>query len=233
MSKQFNIGFSNPNYSFDRRKNNLVSVDVAEKSFQGREKIINELAITTAKLAETQNQLVETEAERDEAIKKAEEANIDKLTGCYSQSCFEELVNNLDTNHYLNGLAVVYFDINNLKIINDNHSHATGNELLKAAASLLIANFRDHDTVFRVGGDEFVVLCINQNNSEDFYDSLHRRVDNISTLAQETKISDLPVSFAFGVAVHDEKLDNSLLDTINRADSFMRDHKIAMKSMDN
>lgn len=55
---------------------------------------------------------------------------------------------------------VLFFcDIDNMKLVNDRHGHHAGDQVLKGAAGRLVSTVRPQDTVARVGGDEFVVLC--------------------------------------------------------------------------
>ena len=55
--------------------------------------------------------------------------------------------------------AVLYVDLDGFKSVNDRHGHATGDDVLTMIAGCIAQAVRPSDTVARVGGDEFVVLC--------------------------------------------------------------------------
>lgn len=55
--------------------------------------------------------------------------------------------------------AVLYVDLDRFKDVNDDHGHGVGDEVLRVVGSRLGGAVRPVDTVFRVGGDEFVVIC--------------------------------------------------------------------------
>jgi diguanylate cyclase (GGDEF)-like protein len=57
-----------------------------------------------------------------------------------------------------NKVAVIYFDLDKFKPVNDTHGHAVGDRLLQAVASRVRDGLRNSDTLARIGGDEFVVL---------------------------------------------------------------------------
>lgn len=55
--------------------------------------------------------------------------------------------------------AVLFLDLDRVKPINDTHGHAVGDALLAAMAKRLLGCVREHDTVARIGGDEFLIVC--------------------------------------------------------------------------
>jgi diguanylate cyclase (GGDEF)-like protein len=57
------------------------------------------------------------------------------------------------------GYAVVLLDLDDFKFVNDRHGHPAGDDVLCALASRLRAAARPHDTVARIGGDEFLVIA--------------------------------------------------------------------------
>src|SRR5262249_4984032 len=59
---------------------------------------------------------------------------------------------------YNRPLALVIFDLDELKIVNDTQGHAAGDEAIKDVADALRAMIRTGDNAFRIGGDEFAVL---------------------------------------------------------------------------
>lgn len=80
----------------------------------------------------------------------------DLLTGMDNRNRYIRRLNELDA-HPPDALGVVYVDINGLKIANDTYGHEYGDGLIVRTAALLRSIFPQN--VFRIGGDEFVVLC--------------------------------------------------------------------------
>lgn len=63
-------------------------------------------------------------------------------------------------------LTFIYWDMNGLKRVNDQHGHAAGDQALKILATALRSTFRQEDQAFRIGGDEFVSLHMGLQLSE-------------------------------------------------------------------
>ncbi len=91
------------------------------------------------------------ESERDRMLMLAHQ---DALTGCFNRRALEEL--NACIGARRGSVAVV--DMNDLKMYNDRHGHALGDLAICQVANALKGIVRRHDHVFRIGGDEFVLL---------------------------------------------------------------------------
>lgn len=81
----------------------------------------------------------------------------DVLTGFHNRRCFDDDKKRLDTPENL-PLAVIFADINGLKMTNDIFGHAAGDKLIKKSAEILNQSCRKDDVIARVGGDEFIIL---------------------------------------------------------------------------
>lgn len=80
---------------------------------------------------------------------------IDKLTGLHNRNKYMAVLEALKNEP--SSVGIIFADINGLKAVNDTYSHEFGDRLIKRAAEILQGLFSSD--VFRIGGDEFVVLC--------------------------------------------------------------------------
>jgi diguanylate cyclase (GGDEF)-like protein/PAS domain S-box-containing protein len=88
------------------------------------------------------------------------QATFDDLTGCYNRaSIMRVLEANIASGERYAERAVVFVDLDLFKTVNDEHGHAAGDELLSIVAQRLQAAVRAGDTVGRIGGDEFLLVC--------------------------------------------------------------------------
>ena len=89
-------------------------------------------------------------------------AHHDALTGLANRLLFTEIVDHQLAICGRTGttLSVLYVDIDGFKAVNDAHSHATGDQLLRAVAARLKSGIRASDVAARLGGDEFAVLLV-------------------------------------------------------------------------
>ncbi len=157
--------------------------------------------------------------------------NVDALTSVRNKGAFDDYIRNLQEK--LDGgntleFAVGMFDCDNLKHINDSHGHDKGDIYLKKA-SMLICKVFQHSPVFRVGGDEFAVVLMNEDfkNRVDLMNQFEDRQKE-SWNSAEHKWQEIRV--AFGFAIHDSIKDQSVSDTVRRADKIMYENKRQSKA---
>src|SRR5699024_4025486 len=82
----------------------------------------------------------------------------DPLTGMPNRRALDEQLRNLASSTSAHPLAVALVDLDGFKDVNDRHSHAEGDDVLRVVASTLRDTLRSDDVVSRYGGDEFIVL---------------------------------------------------------------------------
>ena len=102
-----------------------------------------------------------TEEKRRE-LSLTEKASRDPLTRLVNRSVFvDRLHDAIDRlrKGAVDGIGVLFVDVDRFKVINDRHGHAAGDRLLARVGSRLTRSVRPEDTVARFGGDEFAVLC--------------------------------------------------------------------------
>jgi diguanylate cyclase (GGDEF)-like protein len=97
----------------------------------------------------------------------------DMLTGLLNRSAMDRRINQIESkkSESFMSLGIYFADVNGLKRVNDAHGHQAGDSLLVAAANLLKEVFDGYE-IYRVGGDEFMVLCPNMDE-EAFKERLH------------------------------------------------------------
>lgn len=94
-------------------------------------------------------------------------SHTDHLTGLVNCNSFEKIFNEWSRNARAKApFSLVFGDVNGLKRVNDTYGQTTGDQLIRAAATLLAKIVRSSDFVFRFGGDELVVLCPDTSRKE-------------------------------------------------------------------
>lgn len=149
-------------------------------------------------------------------------SHIDNLTGAENRNAYIERVFSLEDAIH-SGRAVYYavlvFDINRLKSVNDNIGHAAGDKMIRSSYELIKKHFSS-EKIYRIGGDEFAVLIekktceIALKLAEEFRQEMSERSCELEKLPDEPVIS-------CGCAVYDPINDASFEDTFSRADENM------------
>lgn len=153
-------------------------------------------------------------------------ANTDSLTGGRNKHAYSEdeaALNRKIMGRELEKLAVVVCDINGLKIVNDTKGHAAGDKLIKDASALLCEYFI-HGAVYRIGGDEFVVLL-----QEKGYDTREAAIRSLNEIIEANIATDgVVISMGYSTL---EPNDERLHDVFERADRMMYERKQELKRM--
>lgn len=156
---------------------------------------------------------------------KVQLSKYDSLTKLYNRYYFEELFEHVKARslRYNEGFNVVVFDINDLKIINDNFGHVAGDSVLQFFAKNASQIIRKSDILARYGGDEFVGIFLNSNKY-----LIKKRLDEYLLYLENNFINidnyKIKCSFSYGISTFLDDGTN-IKDLIKAADSRMYEFK--------
>ncbi len=144
------------------------------------------------------------------------QASTDALTGLPNRRYFDEFCGLLARRRRSgDAVGVLMIDIDRFKILNDDHGHATGDEVLRAVGGAIIAAVREDDVPARYGGEEFVVLL--RNPSPEVALEVGERVRASVGALDLRRLGVAAVSVSVGVAVA-RQADQPIDDLIDEAD---------------
>lgn len=149
-------------------------------------------------------------------------ATHDRLTGLANRQCFtERLVTALGRSkrNQAYHFAVLFFDIDRFKLINDSMGHRTGDALLIGVASRLKACLRNGDVAARFGGDEFVVLL---EGIADVEEAKNASVRFLAAISKPYELNGLEVVITASIGVVTDSQRYEL------AEEMVRDADVAM-----
>ena len=198
---------------------------------------VESLSIAIAQMSKDMKTYVEDILEAEESVKTAQEeaatmtmlAYKDALTHVGSKIAFDNAARTLEGDlkeRLINAFGIAMIDLNNLKVINDSYGHANGNLYIAGACHIICTIFR-HSPVFRVGGDEFIVILKNSD-----FEHRHELIESANQKFFETEndFSREPwerYSVAIGLA--DYKPGDTVEAVGKRADEEMYNNKLKMK----
>ncbi len=120
----------------------------------------------------------------------------DELTGLYNRAGYDHITPTINPAT----TAFILIDTDKFKKINDNYGHDVGDKVLCKIADTLTKNFRPNDFIFRIGGDEFVILMINV--STKYKDSIGEKITSINNSLAQEKEDKLPkISISAGIDI--------------------------------
>jgi diguanylate cyclase (GGDEF)-like protein len=147
-------------------------------------------------------------------------AATDQLTQTLNRVSFNDTVKREMNWAKLNAadLSIIFLDIDHFKMINDQYGHDCGDSTLVAVAKLIKENLRNNDTIFRFGGEEFVIL-INQMDLANA-ELLAKRIR--IAIERNIVVYDMkPVKVTASLGVSSLRSDDSFDAFVKRADNAM------------
>jgi diguanylate cyclase (GGDEF)-like protein/PAS domain S-box-containing protein len=146
----------------------------------------------------------------EENNQRVNDAMHDPLTGLPNRALFEDRFEVALRRRERSGntIAVILFDLDGFKMINDNLGHHAGDEMLKVTAEALRSVLRPSDAAARFGGDEFIVLC------EDIQDELSaiqvgERIVQAVRTTRSSADQEIRLSISMGIALTTDESTNA------------------------
>ena len=143
-------------------------------------------------LAKTYNLMYHTHIANKEQLNF--EATHDELTGLYNRRGYEFLIDNVD----LETSALLLFDLDEFKSVNDTYGHDVGDKVLLRASDAIAKSFRNEDYVCRLGGDEFVVIMVHATS--DMQELIKGKIQRLNDGLKDDKEGVPAISVSVGVA---------------------------------
>lgn len=153
-------------------------------------------------------------------------AYTDSLTGVKSRHAFVEVEEQFDkkiANHEVEEFAIVVFDLNGLKKINDTFGHEKGDDYILESVKI-ISSFFPFDTLYRFGGDEFVSILEGDNfkKRQKWHNDFNKEIEKYLNSGDKPVISS-------GISKYRKETDNTFRAVFYRADKMMYSRKEFLK----
>ena len=160
----------------------------------------------------------------EELTKSKSESMKDHLTGLLTRRAYDEEVKRIESQYKRSNTqyAVVFFDLDYFKKINDTYGHDCGDVILSTFAKILDKNTRDEDIVGRYGGEEFVAI-VHFNLTRELLQYLKRIKTIVTSNSFLYKGNKIKVTFSAGVSIRPNQ--ESYENTIQKADMLLYEAK--------
>ena len=156
-------------------------------------------------------------------------ARFDELTGVRNKNAFKEFSESIELKLKENNkdyhFGIVMCDMNDLKIMNDTRGHNFGDEAIQRTSRMICEIFA-HSPVFRIGGDEFVIILTDID-----YDNRESLIENLKEESFLNKRSRSGPVVACGMAVYEADKNDDFAKVFERADKAMYENKKEVKSL--
>jgi diguanylate cyclase (GGDEF)-like protein len=155
------------------------------------------------------------------------QAVTDELTGLFNYRAFLDALGTAAAGDGRDdGIAILYIDVDGLKMVNDTYGHDVGNELLVEMSARIKAILREHDIVARIGGDEFCAILGNDVTLKEA-EAIRQRVETDIRTPMTLAARHFAPSASVGMAYSGSLLDAKTEDLVIAADRDMYRRKTA------
>lgn len=147
--------------------------------------------------------------------------NIDELTGLYNYRYLEIALDKeiKRAERYGLSMAVLFLDVDMLKVVNDTYGHLTGSRILKEIGGLLKKSVREVDVVIRYGGDEYTIILIETGHqgAAIVAERIRRTIANHDFVLEDGLSINLTACLGFACYPEDTRSKLELLEMADRA----------------
>ena len=173
--------------------------------------------------------LVRSLATREDQLRH--QADHDALTGLANRGCLLRVLDAQLASSAPGESALLFIDVDDLKVINDEYGHAGGDTVLRAVAGVLAASVRKGDLAARLGGDEFAILLSGISGDTQASEVAERILNEMALPIAELNGSRVEVSASIGIAASNRGEILSGEELLRRADVAMYAAKAAYKGV--
>lgn len=208
---------------FDDREHLFAGMAAGADDYQRKPIAFDELEarlMSAGRVVELHRRLASRTAElKDDSSRHYQASRTDALTGVGNRMRLDEELATLlaRAQRYGHRCSLAICDLDFFKSFNDQFGHVAGDDALRRVAEGMRASLRSSDALFRYGGEEFVVLLIEQSLAEAQC-AMDRMRGAIERLAIPSPATRGPLTLSVGVAEIDTAIDRTAADCIARAD---------------
>ncbi|MQN01125.1 MAG: EAL domain-containing protein [Lachnospiraceae bacterium] len=169
-----------PDTIVDPRCHNFMGVMLKDNKqivgYIGVENYVKSEVLNTKSLIQTISLFLTAELKNQKLIDQLTNlSRKDQLAGCYNRNAYEEDMIAIERKHV--PLGMIFADLNGLKVTNDSYGHSKGDELIIRAVELLEETYST-GTLYRIGGDEFIVTFLDDDEPH-FYEMMKEKLEEV------------------------------------------------------
>jgi diguanylate cyclase (GGDEF)-like protein len=215
ISKELNIIdiLNNDDASNIQNKLQNVAMSMSEKISENTDKLEknkSEIDILREQIQELETELIKTKCENE----------LDHLTSALTRKAYENQISLIEEKYLRagNDYAIVFFDIDHFKKVNDTYGHDAGDLVLSTFAKVLLRSTREIDIIGRFGGEEFIGI-LHFNHEDELATYINRVKSLITSHKFQYKEYKISITFSAGVTVRSK--NNSYKEALDLADELL------------